>query len=68
MTAAAPAPPPLDAGLEQLLRRMRLPHTRRIAPEVLTTAKAQRPDPAGHQRADLAAISRQNSWPPPGSS
>ena len=27
VTAAAPAPPPLDAGLEQLLRRMRLPHT-----------------------------------------
>ena len=29
MTAAAPAPPPLDDGLEQLLRRMRLPHMRR---------------------------------------
>ncbi len=34
VTAAAPAPPPLDAGLEQLLRRMRLPHMRRAAPEV----------------------------------
>ena len=45
MTAAAPAPPPLDAGLDQLLRRMRLPHMRRIAPEVLATAKAQRWDP-----------------------
>ena len=54
MTAAVPAPPPLDAGLEQLLRRMRLPHMRRIAPEVLATAKAQRWDPAEVLRALLA--------------
>ena len=54
MTAATPAPPPLDAGLEQLLRRMRLPHMRRIAPEVLATAKAQRWDPAEVLRALLA--------------
>ena len=54
MTAAAPAPPPLDAGLEQLLRRMRLPHMRRIAPEVLATAKAQRWDPAEVLRVLLA--------------
>ena len=46
MTTRAPAPPPLDAGLEGLLRRMRLPHIRRAAPEVLATAKAQRWDPA----------------------
>jgi hypothetical protein len=44
VTAATPAPP--DAGLEQLLRRMRLPHIRRIAPEVLAVARAQRWDPA----------------------
>ncbi len=54
MTAAAPAPPPLDAALEQLLRRMRLPHMRRIAPEVLAVAKAQRWDPAEVLRALLA--------------
>ena len=54
MTAAAPAPPPLDAGLEQLLRRMRLPHMRRIASEVLATAKAQRWDPAEVLRTLLA--------------
>ena len=54
MTAAAPAPPPLDAGLEQLLRRMRLPHMRRVAPEVIATAKAQRWDPAEILRALLA--------------
>ena len=53
MTAAAPAPPPLDDGLDQLLRRMRLPHMRRIAPEVIATAKAQRWDPAEVLRALL---------------
>ena len=37
--------PPLDEELERLLRRMRLPHIRRAAPEVLATAKAQRWDP-----------------------
>jgi DNA replication protein DnaC len=55
VTAAVPAPPPLDAGLEQLLRRMRLPHMRHIAPEVIATAKAQRWDPAEVLRALLAA-------------
>ena len=68
MTAAAPAPPPLDAGLEQLLRRMRLPHMRRIAPEVLATAKAQRWDPAEVLRAPLAGEvagrDRARRWPP----
>ena len=54
MTAQVPAPPPVDAGLEQLLRRMRLPHMRRIAPEVLAPAKAQRRDPAEVLRALLA--------------
>ena len=46
-------PPPLDAGLEALQRRMRLPHMRRIAPEVLATAKAPRWDPAEVLRALL---------------
>ena len=46
MTTRTPAPPPLDPDLEALLRRMRLPHIRRTAPEVLATAKAQRWDPA----------------------
>lgn len=40
-----PSPPALDPGLEALLRRMRLPHIRRAAPEVLATARAQRWDP-----------------------
>jgi DNA replication protein DnaC len=46
VTTRAPVPPPLDPDLEGLLRRMRLPHIRRTAPEVLATAKAQRWDPA----------------------
>jgi DNA replication protein DnaC len=54
VTAAVPAPPPLDDGLEQLLRRMRLPHMRRIAPEIIATAKAQRWDPAEVLRTLLA--------------
>jgi hypothetical protein len=51
VTAAAPAPPPLDDGLDQLMRRMRLPRMRRTAPEVIATAKAQRRDPAEVPRA-----------------
>lgn len=40
-----PAAPPLPDDLEQLLRRLRMPHVRRHAPEVIATAKAQRWDP-----------------------
>jgi DNA replication protein DnaC len=54
VTAAAPAPPPLSAELDGLLRRMRLPYLRRAAPEVLATAKAQRWDPAEVLRVLLA--------------
>jgi DNA replication protein DnaC len=46
MTTTGPTTPPLDAELERLLRRMRLPHIRRAAPEILATAKAQRWEPA----------------------
>jgi DNA replication protein DnaC len=38
--------PPLPAELEDLLRKLRLPHIRRHAPEVVATAKAQRWEPA----------------------
>ena len=41
-----PEPPPLDGDLEALLRRLRLPHIRRAAPEVIATARAQRWEPA----------------------
>jgi DNA replication protein DnaC len=46
VTTTVPAPPPLDAELEALLRRMRLPHIRKAAPAVLATARSQRWDPA----------------------
>jgi DNA replication protein DnaC len=42
----APEPPPLEPELEALLRRMRLPYIRALAPEVLATARAQRWEPA----------------------
>ena len=42
----APEPPPLEPELEALLRRMRLPYIRQMAPEVLATARAQRWEPA----------------------
>ncbi|MHB8672005.1 MAG: ATP-binding protein [Acidimicrobiales bacterium] len=55
MTTPAPAPPPLDAELEGLLRRMRLPYIRRTAPEVIATARAQRWEPAEVLRVLLSA-------------
>lgn len=45
------AAPPLPDDLDTLLRRLRLPHVRRHAPDVLATAKAQRWDPAEVLRA-----------------
>lgn len=45
MTVKIATPPPLPDELEGLLRRLRLPYVRRLAPEVLATAKAQRWEP-----------------------
>ena len=48
--------PVANAGIEEvegLLRRLRLPHMRRIAPDVLSTAKVQRWEPAEVLRALL---------------
>jgi DNA replication protein DnaC len=55
MTIPAPAAPALADDLETVLRRLRLPHIRRVAPEVLATARAQRWEPAETLRALLAA-------------
>ena len=52
-TVGVPAPPPLPADIETLLRRLRLPHVRRHAPEVVATAKAQRWEPLEVLRALL---------------
>jgi DNA replication protein DnaC len=61
-----PAAPPLPTDVETLLRRLRLPHIRHHAPEVVATAKAQRWEPievlralfteeaAGRERSALA--------------
>ena len=43
--AGIPTAPPLPAELDALLRRLRLPHIRRHAPDVIATAKSQRWDP-----------------------
>jgi DNA replication protein DnaC len=51
--AGVPAAPPLPDDLEALLRRLRLPHIRRHAPQVIATAKAQRWEPAEVLRALL---------------
>ena len=45
MTTRTTTAPPLPADLEELLRKLRLPHIRRHAPEVVATAKAQRWEP-----------------------
>jgi DNA replication protein DnaC len=49
--AGVPAAPPLPGDLEDLLRRLRLPHVRRLAPDVLATARAQRWEPVEVLRA-----------------
>jgi DNA replication protein DnaC len=41
-----PTAPPLPDDLDALLRGLRLPHMRRIAADILATAKSQRWDPA----------------------
>ena len=38
--------PPLPADLEQLMRQLKMPHARALAPELLATARAQRWEPA----------------------
>ena len=50
-----PTAPPLPADLEALLRRLRLPYIRTLAPEVIATARAQRWEPVEVLRALFAA-------------
>lgn len=45
MTTPIPQAQPLASELDMLLRRLRLPHIRRVAPEVVATARAQRWEP-----------------------
>jgi DNA replication protein DnaC len=55
VTIPSPPAPPLPDDIEVVLRRLRLPHLRRVAPEVLATARAQRWEPAEILRALLVA-------------
>jgi len=48
-----PAAPPLPEDVQALLRRLRMPHVRRHAPDVVATAKAQRWEPVEVLRALL---------------
>jgi len=50
-TLGVPTAPPLPEDVEALLRRLRLPHIRRHAPEIIATAKAQRWEPVEVLRA-----------------
>jgi len=50
-----PIAPALPADVEALLRRLRLPHIRALAPEVVATAKAQRWEPVEVLRALFTA-------------
>ncbi len=53
--AGVPVAPPLPPDLEALLRRLRLPHIRAHAPEVIATARAQRWEPVEVLKALFAA-------------
>src|SRR3954447_16800652 len=53
-SVGGPAAPPLPEDVEALLRRLRLPHVRRHAPDVIATAKAQRWEPVEVLRALLS--------------
>lgn len=44
-TPGVPAAPPLPDDVQALLKRLRMPHVRRHAPDVVATAKAQRWEP-----------------------
>lgn len=73
--AGVPLAPPLPQDLEALLRRLRLPHIRAHAPEVIATARAQRWEPvevlkalftaeaAGRERSALATRRAAASFP-----
>ncbi len=55
MSVATSPAPALPADLEALLRRLRLPHARHVAAEVLATARSQRWDPGEVVKALLEA-------------
>ena len=46
MSVTAAAPPALPAELEALMRQLKMPYARALAPELIATARAQRWEPA----------------------
>lgn len=46
MSVTAQAAPPLSSDLEALMRSLKLPYARALAPELIATAKSQRWDPS----------------------
>lgn len=64
-TLGCPTAPPLPEDLEALRRRLRLPHIRRHALEVVAAAKAQRWERVEFLRA-LFAQEHQGAVPGPG--
>ena len=70
-----PTAPPLPEDVHALLRRLRMPHTRAAAPDVLATARAQRWEPvevlralftaevAGRDRSSLATRRARAAFP-----
>lgn len=46
MSVTAPNAPDLPAELEALMRQLKMPYARALAPELIATAKSQRWDPA----------------------
>ena len=46
MSVTAPDAPALSAELESLMRQLKMPYARALAPELIATAKSQRWDPA----------------------
>ncbi len=46
MSVTAPVAPALSAELESLMRQLKMPYARALAPELIATAKSQRWDPA----------------------
>lgn len=51
-----PGAPPLPADLEALMRQLKMPHARALAPELLATARSQRWEPTEVIKARLSSI------------
>lgn len=62
--AGMPSAPPLPEDVEALLRQLRLPHIRNLAPDIVATAKAQRWEPIEVVKALFTENSPAGNAPP----